>query len=79
MAISFEILEEDIFGRTGRLKVGEKILKTPVKNTAFQSFAPSRPCCLASTVPHAAKYSASRGLAVLVRPTKIGSVSDDVI
>jgi 7-cyano-7-deazaguanine tRNA-ribosyltransferase len=29
MAISFEILEEDIFGRTGRLKVGEKILKTP--------------------------------------------------
>ena len=29
MAISFEILEEDIFGRTGRLKVGEKVLKTP--------------------------------------------------
>ncbi len=29
MAISFEILEEDIFGRSGRLKVGEKILKTP--------------------------------------------------
>jgi 7-cyano-7-deazaguanine tRNA-ribosyltransferase len=29
MAISFEILEEDIFGRTGRLKVGDKILKTP--------------------------------------------------
>jgi len=29
MAISFEVLEEDIFGRNGRLKVGEKILKTP--------------------------------------------------
>lgn len=29
MSISFEILEEDIFGRTGRLKVGDKILKTP--------------------------------------------------
>ncbi|MEI7433272.1 MAG: tRNA guanosine(15) transglycosylase TgtA [Methanomicrobiales archaeon] len=29
MAIEFEILEEDIFGRIGRLKVGDKILKTP--------------------------------------------------
>ncbi len=29
MSISFEILEEDIFGRSGRLKVGEKIIKTP--------------------------------------------------
>jgi 7-cyano-7-deazaguanine tRNA-ribosyltransferase len=29
MVLSFEVLDEDIYGRTGRLKVGKKILKTP--------------------------------------------------
>jgi len=30
MVILFEILEEDIAGRTGRLKVGERVVRTPI-------------------------------------------------
>lgn len=30
MVIHFEILEEDIAGRTGRLKVGERVVRTPI-------------------------------------------------